>query len=131
MINTCTAHQVERGFWPVHLIPVAGAAIARRLMPLDALESALLKTSIAPRGRFVPVDAVVQGPDYFDPRGPLRPEWRAGDSIWALVDQARLAEVERTLRELDATGELETYVARHDAMRPQIGQITIVYGIKR
>jgi SAM-dependent methyltransferase len=130
VINTCTAHQVERGFWPVHLIPEAGAEISRRLMPLDALESALLDSDIAPRGRFVPVDAVVQGPDYFDPRGPLRPEWRAGDSIWALVDDARLAEVERTLRALDARGEIEAYVTRHDALRPQIGQITFVYGIK-
>ena len=130
VINTCSAHQVERGFWPVHLIPDAGAEIIRRLMPLDALESALSESGIAPRGRFVPVDAVVQGPDYFDPRGPLRAEWRAGDSIWALVDEARLAGVERTLRVLDAKGELEAYVARHDAMRPQIGQITFVYGVK-
>ena len=83
------------------------------------------------RGRFVPADAVVQGPDYFDPRGPLRAEWRAGDSAWALVDAARLAAVERTLRALDAAGELEAYVARHDAMRPQIGQITLLYGIRR
>ena len=130
MINSCTAHQVERGFWPVHLIPEAGAEIVRRLMPLDALETALRQCGIEPRGRFVPADAVVQGPDYFDPRGPLRAEWRAGDSIWALVSESGLAAVERTLRALDAKGELEGYVARHDAMRPQIDQITLLYGIK-
>jgi hypothetical protein len=90
----------------------------------------VLEAGVMPRGRIVPVDAVVQGPDYFDPRGPLRAEWRAGDSIWALVDEARLAEIERVLLDLDAQGELEAYVARHDAMRPQIGQITFVYGIK-
>ena len=131
VINSCTAHQVERGFWPVHLIPAAGAEIVCRLMPLDALETALRQCGIESRGRFVPADAVVQGPDYFDPRGPLRAEWRAGDSAWALVDAARLAAVERTLRALDAAGELEAYVARHDAMRPQIGQITLLYGIRR
>ncbi|MGH6899793.1 MAG: class I SAM-dependent methyltransferase [Geminicoccaceae bacterium] len=131
VINTCSAQQVERGFWMVHLIPDAGAEIVRRLMPLAALEAALIESGIAPRGRFVPVDAVVQGADYFDPRGPLRAAWRAGDSIWALVDEARLAEVERTLWQLDAKGELEAYVARHDAMRPQLGQITLLYGVKR
>jgi ubiquinone/menaquinone biosynthesis C-methylase UbiE len=130
VINTCSAQQVERGFWPVHLIPDAGAEIVRRLMPLDALEAALIESGITPKGRIVPVDAVVQGRDYFDPRGPLRAEWRAGDSIWALVDEAGLAKVERILRDLDARGELQAYVARHDAMRPQIGQITFVYGIK-
>ena len=58
-------------------------------------------------------------------------EWRAGDSIWALVEAAELAEVERKLRDLHQRGELEAYVAEHDAMRPQIGQITLLYGIRR
>lgn len=131
VINTCSHAQIEQGFWPFHLIPRARAEILRRLMPLDALEAALSECGIAACGRFVPVDAVVQGGDYFDPRGPLRAAWRAGDSIWALVDQAELAEVERTLRDLDRRGELEAYLAEHDAMRPQIGQITVIYGIKR
>jgi hypothetical protein len=73
---------------------------------------------------------VLQGEDHLDPRGPLRAEWRAGDSIWALVHETELAEVERTLRDLDQRGELEAYVAEHDAMRPQIGQVTFLYGIK-
>jgi SAM-dependent methyltransferase len=131
VINTCSPLQIEQGFWPAHLIANAVAEIIGRLMPLDALERASIECGIEPRGRFVPTDAVVQGADYFDPRGPLREQWRAGDSIWALVDQAGLAEVEGTLRELDARGELEAYVARHDAARPQIGQITFVYGIRR
>ena len=41
-----------------------------RLMPLDALETALSACGITPRGRFVPVDAVLQGAEYLDPRGP-------------------------------------------------------------
>jgi SAM-dependent methyltransferase len=130
VINTCSHAQTMQGFWPFHLIPRARAEILRRLMPLDALETAMSACGIDPRGRFVPVDAVVQGEDYLDPRGPMRPEWRAGDSIWALVDETELAEVERTLCALDARGELEAYVAQHDAMRPQIGQVTFLYGIK-
>jgi SAM-dependent methyltransferase len=128
VINTCSHAQTEQGFWPFHLIPRARAEILRRLMPLDALAAALDDCGIGPRGRFVPVDALVQGEDYLDPRGPLRAEWRAGDSIWALVNAAELAEVERKLRDLDARGELAAYMRRHDAMRLQIGQITFVYG---
>jgi ubiquinone/menaquinone biosynthesis C-methylase UbiE len=131
VINTCSHFQTGHAFWTFHLVPRARAEILRRLMPLDALEAALIECGIDPRGRFVPVDAVVQGTDYFDPRGPLRVEWRAGDSIWALVDEVGLAEVARTLCDLDARGDLEAYVAEHDAMRPQIGQITLPYGIRR
>jgi SAM-dependent methyltransferase len=130
VLNTCSHHQIEHGFWPYHLIPAARAAVLRRLMPLDALEHALAEVGITPRGRFVPVDAVLQGPDFLDPRGPLRPEWRAGDSIWALAEPAELAHAERTLRALDQRGELGSYLATHDARRPEIGQITLLYGIR-
>jgi ubiquinone/menaquinone biosynthesis C-methylase UbiE len=131
VINTCSHGQTEHGFWTFHLIPRARAEILRRLMPLPALETALGACGIDPRGRFVPVDAVLQGEAYLDPRGPLRAAWRAGDSIWALVEEAELAELERKLRDLDQRGELDAYVAEHDAMRPQIGQITLLYGIRR
>jgi hypothetical protein len=130
VLNSCGHHQIKRGFWPYHLIPVARAAVLRRLMPLAALERALADAGITPCGRFVPVDGVLQGPAFLDPRGPLRVEWRAGDSIWALAPPAELAQAEQTLRELDAAGTLEPYVAAQDARRPEIGQITLLYGIK-
>ena len=130
VINSCSQVQIEQGFWPYHLIPAARALMLRRLMPLDELEAALAQLGIGPRGRFVPVDAVLQGGDYFDSRGPLGAEWRAGDSIWALVSEAELAAVHHTLLELDGRGQLAGYLADHDSRRPQIGQITLLYGIK-
>lgn len=130
VINACSHHQIEQGFWPYHLIPQARSEILRRLIPLEVLEAALRAAGIAPRGRFVPTDALMQGAAYLDPRGPLRAEWRGGDSIWALVDEPTLAAVEVRLRDLEADGRLAAYVARHDAMRSQIGQVTFLYGIK-
>jgi SAM-dependent methyltransferase len=130
VINSCSHAQIEQGFWPYHLIPGARALMLRRLMPLDELEAALAVFGVRPRGRFVPVDAVLQGAGYFDPRGPLSPEWRAGDSIWALVSEVELAAMQHTLFELESRGELAGYRAEHDARRPEIGQITLLYGIK-
>jgi ubiquinone/menaquinone biosynthesis C-methylase UbiE len=130
VINTCSHAQTQDGHWAYHLIPHARAAVLERLMPLDAIEAALRDIRLEPRGRFVPVDAVLQGKDYFDPQGPLRAEWRAGDSIWALVGAGELAAVEDRLRELDRRGELDAYVRTHDARRQDIGQITILYAIK-
>ncbi|MGH6916059.1 MAG: hypothetical protein ACREH3_20395, partial [Geminicoccales bacterium] len=117
--------------WAYHLIPRARAAILERLMPLEAIEAALSEAGLEPHGRFVPVDAVLQGQDYFDARGPLRAEWRAGDSIWALASDADLAAVEHRLRELDRLGELDAYFRTHDARRQEVGQITVLYGVKR
>jgi len=130
VVNSCSHEQIQEGFWPYHLIPDARASVVRRLMPLDQLEAALESSGVTPKGRFVPVDAVLQGADYLDPRGPLRKDWRAGDSIWALVGKRELASVEQRLDELDRRGELDAYLARHDEARHQIGQITVLYGIK-
>jgi ubiquinone/menaquinone biosynthesis C-methylase UbiE len=130
VINTCSHAQTADGHWAYHLIPHARAAVLQRLMPPDEIEAALWDVGLEPRGRFVPVDAVLQGKDYFDPRGPLRAEWRAGDSIWALVGDAELAAVEDRLRELDRLGELDAYFRTHDARRREIGQITILCAVK-
>jgi ubiquinone/menaquinone biosynthesis C-methylase UbiE len=130
VINTCSHAQTMDGHWAYHLIPRARAAILDRLMPLDAIETALCELGFQPRGCFVPADAVLQGKDYFDPRGPLRAEWRAGDSIWALVDEAEIAALEDLLRGLDDHKGLDAYLRAHDAKRPDIGQITILYAIR-
>jgi ubiquinone/menaquinone biosynthesis C-methylase UbiE len=130
VINTCSHAQTMDGHWAYHLIPRARAAVLERLMPLDAIEAALREIGLEPRGRFVPADAVLQGESYFDPRGPLRAEWRAGDSIWALVSAPELAAMQRTLGDLDGRGQLAAYMAEHDARRPEIGQITLLYGVK-
>jgi SAM-dependent methyltransferase len=130
VLNCCSHAQIEQGFWPYHLIPAARALMLQRIMPLEDLEAALAECGIARRGRFVPVDAVLQGAGCFDPHGPLRAEWRAGDSIWALVSAAELATMQRTLGDLDRRGQLAAYMAEHDARRPEIGQITLLYGIK-
>jgi hypothetical protein len=72
----------------------------------------------------------LQGADYLDSSGPLRADWRAGDSIWALATAGELEGVTRRLCELDERGELDAYMARHDAQRQRIGQITLLYGVK-
>ncbi len=129
-VNTCSHRQIEHAYWPYHLIPKAVEELLRRFMPLEQIEAALAEKGLRPRGRFVPVDAILQGADYLDPRGPLRREWRAGDSIWALVGEDELGYVERTLRDLEARDALDGYVAEHDAPRPHLGQITILYAVK-
>ena len=77
-------------------------------------------------GRFVPVDGVMQGRSYFDERGPLDPDWRAGDSIWALVNNEELDRALARVKEMDASGELTDFVKQNDAGRSDIGQFTFV-----
>ena len=76
------------------------------------------------RGRFAPTDARIQGDSYHDARGPLKKEWRDGDSTWSLVSEDELEQATSKIRELEDEGWLEDYVEHHDAWRRDIGQIT-------
>ncbi len=127
VVNTCSQEQLRHGYWHYSLIPEAADALRARYVPLDELVEILSDSGFAYRGRFAPVDAAVQGESYFDPRGPLSKEWRDGDSVWSLVAEDRLERTISRIQDLDERGELEAYMARNDALRPNIGQATVLF----
>lgn len=131
VINQASHAQVRSGYWYYALIPQAVDRFLARLIDLDALEALLSEAGFAARGRFVPVDATLQGQAYHDPRGPLRAEWRAGDSTWALLDAGELDAALERFRDLEQRGALEDFVARHDARRTDVGQTTFVTAHRR
>ena len=126
-VSTCSQEQLRHGYWHYHLIPEAADALRNRYAPLDELRGLLADCGLDHRGTFAPIDATVQGEPYFDPRGPLSKEWRDGDSVWSLVAEDRLDHALSRLRKLDGRGELETFVARNDAPRTHIGQVTVLF----
>jgi ubiquinone/menaquinone biosynthesis C-methylase UbiE len=130
-VNTCSQEQLRHGYWHYSLIPEAADALRNRYAPLDELIEILDSCSFSHRGRFVPIDATVQGESYFNIRGPLYKEWRDGDSVWSLVTEDRLNRAISLVHKLDARGELEAYVARNDAWRRHIGQVTILFASRR
>ena len=67
----------------------------------------------------------MNGDAYLDTCGPLRADWRAGDSAWSLVDDVALGRVVVQVRDLDGHGELERFIAARRAP-PEIGQVTFV-----
>lgn len=130
-VSTCSQEQLRHGYWHYNLIPEAADALRNRYAPLDELLEILEDCGFAHRGSFAPVDATLQGESYFDPRGPLNKEWRDGDSVWSLITEDRLDRALSRIRNLDERGELETFVARNDALRSHIGQATILYASRR
>jgi ubiquinone/menaquinone biosynthesis C-methylase UbiE len=130
VINTCSHEQVLRGAWTSALVPEAAARLCDRYMPIAEVERVVRECGLTYRGRFVPVDAVVGGNAYFDPRGPLSKEWRDGDSLWALATETELEGALQRARDLDASGELDDFVARHDAERHNIGQVTFLFATR-
>lgn len=131
VVNIASHVQLRRGAWYAALIPDAIERMVACHVPLDVLERLLADAGFATRGRFVPVDAVVQGQHYFDARGPLDARWRDGDSVWSMVDEEALGDALERIREMDARGELGAFLERHDGERPHVGQITFVHATRR
>ena len=130
IINICTRTQLRQGFWFYHLIPAALEDMTQRHIPLSTLVRLLRETGFVTRQRFVPVDAVMQGEAYFNPRGPLDPIWRAGDSIWNLVEPDKLNKTMQLIRDWNRPGTLQDFVYEHDAMRQHVGQTSFIFAQK-
>jgi len=131
VVNFCSHEQLRRGWWFFPLIePAAERMIARHALLLE-LESMIVASGFELCGRFVPTDAVIQGQSYYDPRGPLDATWRAGDSVWAMLSPEEVEAVEERVRDMDARGELENFVAHHDSDRLNVGQTTFLCARRR
>jgi SAM-dependent methyltransferase len=125
VVNTCSQTQLRRAYWYYALVPVAADALRRRYAGLDGLEAAMDAVELVPAGRFVP-GAILQGPSYLDGRSPLDPVWRNGDSVWSLASDDELAAALDRVRALDEAGTLAAFVAEHDRLRADLGQVTFV-----
>ncbi len=130
ILNTSTRQQVREGFWWAGLIPEAVDKIARRLPPLDLLQSMLDEVGFGPAGIIVPIHEVLQGNKYLDPSGPFRKAYRDGDSTWSLATPAELEHGLARLRAMHEDGSMTAYLEQCENRRHQIGQTTSVFARK-
>lgn len=130
IINICSHEQLTHAWWYLPLIPEALSRLRDRHIPLRLLKKRMQEAGIGCIGSFVPVDGLMQGESYFNGHGPLDENWRAGDSIWALVSEAELERALGQVRALDRSGKLEDYVKANDVRRKDIGQFTFLCGLK-
>ena len=80
--------------------------------------------------RLVTLDEVLQGDAYLDSRGPMRQEWRDGDSSWAVVEEQELARAIDDLERMLEDNSIDTFFAEREGRRRELGQATFVIGRK-
>ena len=131
VINICSHQQLSQGFWYSELIPDQVARMQERHVPISTLERLLEKSGFHFGGRIVPLDAVMQGEDYFNPLGPMDATWRNGDSIWNTVPAQEMRTINDRIQELDRSGQLEGFVEQCDCARTEVGQVTFVHAYRR
>ncbi len=124
LLNACTHEQMRKGFWFLHLIPEALDQMLARCASEDRIRGLLAELGFAVLDRVVPTAAVLQGDAYFDARGPLRPEWRRGDSIWALAGPEETSAAVARVKRLERRGELDCFMKDRDRERQAVGQVS-------
>jgi SAM-dependent methyltransferase len=130
IIQTCYPEQYRQGYWYSALIPAAIDRLIHRFIPLQLLEQGMSEAGLAPAGRLVSLDEVLQGDTYLDPLGPTRQEWRDGDSSWALVEEGEMASVMAAIKRMLADSSMDAFLAGREELRRQHGQATFVIGRK-
>jgi ubiquinone/menaquinone biosynthesis C-methylase UbiE len=129
VIHTCSNQQLREGFWYSALIPKAFELIRHKYIPIDQLSNILDNNGFASQA---PITKALgyQGQAYFETDGPLKPSWRAGDSVWSLTTAEELEGVISKVKGLIHAGDMEDYIKHHDKQRPGIGQILFLHAIK-
>lgn len=131
VINICSHEQLAKGFWYSELIPEQVGHMQQRHVPLFTLQRLLEECGYDYGGRIVPMDALIQGEDYFNPRGPIDAVWRSGDSVWSTVPTDEMQNIRTRLEGLERDGALEDFVARCDGTRREVGQVTFLHARRR
>ena len=127
IINTCSHRQLLNGFWWADLIPQAVEKVRHRCPTLEVLKTLLTEVGFCVGGVEVPFDAVLQGPSYWDPQGPLKKSWRNGDSTWSLTTAEELDRALEQVNTMHENNTIKSYLKAREAHRKQIGQTTFVY----
>jgi len=131
LINSSSHQQSIDGYWWADLIPAAVQRCIHRLPDIQDLHSYLDALGFNIVHTTPVLDEVLQGQAYFDPTGPLQPQWRNGDSTWALATEDELKEAKERVQSLQKEGKLQAYFDHRELLRAKIGQHTQTVARKR
>ena len=124
VINSCSHVQLRSGFWFYQLIPNAIERICRRTCDPTVIAELLQAVGFSQTRHAVDPQIVMQDASYFSAQGVFDPNWRSGDSIWALATPDELQVALEEAAQLGEAGELDSFMRHHDAKRQSVGQLT-------
>lgn len=130
VFNTSSPQQLYDGFWWADLIPEAVGRIAKRFPPIEMISSMLKTAGFHQIDIVVPVNAVLQGKNYLDPMGPLKKDFRDGDSTWSLATNQELKQAQTRVQLMNQEGGMMNYLKTRENLRKNIGQTTFIFAYK-
>ncbi|MDA1278400.1 MAG: methyltransferase domain-containing protein [Verrucomicrobia bacterium] len=126
VINTCGHRQLKEAYWYGEFIPLAVERALERYPSVDLIMSVLSEAGFRELRQTVPVEELFFGESYFDLDGPLKKEWRDGDSLWALLSNDELKGALGDYQRARENGELPALFERSEKCRKRVGQTVFV-----
>ena len=126
VLNFSYPQQILDGFWWADLIPAAAERLAYRLPTPDRMSQMLASAGFDIDLEVADLHGVLQGPSYLDTRGPLKEEWRAGDSTWSLATTDELAAAQDRVEKMHQDATINEFLIGREALRRKIGQSTFL-----
>jgi len=126
VINTSSHEQHREGFWWAALIPAAIERLLVRFPSVELLKSLCQQTGFVGFESVVPVDEVLQGEAYLNPKGPLSAAWRAGDSTWSLTTEEELSLALGDVTSKLEAGSMAAFLELREERRADVGQTTFL-----
>lgn len=130
IINTCSHRQQKDGYWWADLIPEAIQRVIKKFPPISVIEALYREIGFSEINRIVPYYSVLQGANYLDPKGPLKKEWRSGDSTWALATDSELSRAINRVKGMNRNKSISAYLKLREDLRKKTGQTTLICGKK-
>jgi len=130
VLNMCSCPQLIDGFWWADLIPQVVDKMAARIPSLDLTGKMLEAVGFQKGGIIVPLHEILQGPSYFDPKGPLQKSFRDGDSTWSLLSEAELHQTLERIHAMNEDGSIIEYLDEREKRRKRVGQTTFIFARK-
>lgn len=130
IINSSGHDQHRDGFWWAALIPKAIDQMLKRMPSIEVLKENFLKAGFTDYEVVVPFDEALQGGQYLDPKGPLSPAWRAGDSSWSLATEEELAHAIAEVKIRLEDGSMAPFINDREKLRAELGQTTFLIARK-
>ena len=125
-MNFSHPHQVRDGFWWADLIPAAVERLVYRLPSPDRLRQMIAAAGFNVTLEVADLHGVLQGTSYLDTRGPLKEEWRAGDSTWSLATADELAAAQDRVEKMHQDATIDDFLTGRESLRRKVGQSTFL-----
>ena len=130
IINSSDHNQHRDGFWWAALIPKAIDQMLTRMPSVKVLKENFQTAGFVNYETVIPFDEALQGEQYLDPKGPLNPAWRAGDSCWSLASEEELAKALAEVNSRHEDGSMEAFIQGREKLRAEFGQTTFLIARK-